>query len=148
MPTISDAPRSAVRTWAPPDLVGRWDFRRRLVDRSAGILGRATGTLTVTAAGAGCRWREDGELAWNGRRAPISRTLGLAFIDGEWWATFADGGLFHPWRWDVVVEHPCGHDLYRGLLRLGGDGNRLRIGWDVTGPAKQQRILTAYRRAS
>lgn len=119
-----------------------------MVDRSVGLLGRASGTLTAAPDGGGFSWREDGELVWNGRRAPISRTLGLALDNGEWWATFADGSPFHPWRFGVELRHPCKDDLYVGQVRMDEAGDLLRIGWDVAGPAKQQRILTTYRRVS
>jgi hypothetical protein len=72
--------------------------------------------------------------------------MGFTRIEDEWWMTFADGRAFHPWRLGQVVEHPCRDDVYRGLLVLDRAATRLRIGWDVTGPGKHQRIITRYER--
>ena len=120
------------------------EFRRRLADLRTGRFGWAAGTLTIDAARR--VWAEAGELTWNGRRAPVSRTMGFARFDDGWWMTFADGQPFHPWRLGAMVEHPCRADVYRGLLVLDRDASRLRIGWDVVGPAKHERIVTCYRR--
>ncbi len=72
--------------------------------------------------------------------------MGFARVGDDWWMTFADGRAFHPWRLGQVVEHPCRADTYRGLLVLDRGATRLRIGWDVTGPGKHQRIVTRYLR--
>ena len=129
---------------APGDLTGGWRFHRRLRDTRTGEFGRARGWLTVDDVH--CSWIEVGELEWGGRSVPITRTMGFTRMDGEWWMTFADGRAFHPWRPGVSVEHPCGGDVYRGLLAVSADGCAVRIGWDVRGPDKDQRILTTYRR--
>jgi hypothetical protein len=125
----------------PRELVGRWTLRRRLADRAAGQCGRAIGQLTITPDLA---WQETGELHWGGRVLPFARTMAFAERAGEWWVTFADGRPFHPWRLGTPVEHPCAADIYCGRVELAAD--RLRVLWDVTGPAKHQRILTEYRR--
>jgi Family of unknown function (DUF6314) len=129
---------------SPGELAGEWSFRRRLADLRTGRFGSAEGTLTVDATRQ--LWSESGELAWSGRRAPVSRTMGFTRIEDEWWMTFADGSHFHPWRLNEMVQHDCRADVYRGLLVLDQDADRLRIGWDVVGPAKHERIVTRYRR--
>ncbi len=128
----------------PTELAGAWSFQRRLADFRNGRFGSAAGTLTVDAARS--VWTEAGELTWAGRGASISRTMGFTRIGNECWMTFADGRPFHPWRLGQVVEHICRADVYRGRLVLDRDGTRLRIGWDVIGPAKHERIVTCYRR--
>lgn len=130
----------------PGDLGGTWTFRRRLADLGTGRFGSAHGTLTVDPADRS--WSEVGELRWDGRSVPVTRTLGFAIVGGEWWMTFADGRAFHPWRLGEIVEHPCAPDVYRGLVRLDRAATRLRIGWDVTGPGKQHRIVSRYVRAT
>lgn len=129
---------------APSELAGEWSFRRRLADLPTGRFGSAEGTLTLDPVRR--VWSESGQLTWSGRRAPMRRTMGFAFFAGEWWMTFADGRAFHPWRLGEVVEHPCRSDVYRGLLVLDRAADRPRIGWDVTGPGKHQRIITLYQR--
>ncbi len=127
-------------TVSPDDLCGEWSLRRRVVDRMAAASGRATGTLTVSTASDGVRWEERGTLAIGDYSGSFTRELRARLIDGQWWMTFTDGRPFHPWAPGRMVEHPCRADVYRGLVT--GDRTRLRILWDVTGPRKQQRLLT------
>jgi hypothetical protein len=94
----------------------------------------------LAADGAGISWREEGVLVWNGTTVPVSRVLRLTEDESGWQVRFEDGRPFHPWRPGTVVEHPCRDDLYRGLI--DASPARLRILWDVTGPSKDQRILT------
>ncbi len=128
----------------PAGLVGDWTLARRLVDRQAGLFGRAHGTLRIRPDGDGLSWHEAAELHWAGRTLPVYRDLRLVRLDGQWWTTFDDGRPFHPWLLGEPVVHPCAADTYRGRLEL--DDGRLRILWDVRGPAKRQRILTTHRR--
>lgn len=148
---------------ADPDpyaLLGRWRLDRRVTDRLAGLTGRMWGTLTVSGHSAGpgrartpgpsigLRWEEEGTLDWGGRRLGAQRTLTLRLIGGEWWMTFEDGGLFHPWQPGQRLEHPCGADRYLGRLDVDREARRMRILWEVTGPSKSQRIFTRYRRGA
>ncbi len=133
------------------ELVGEWRFDRRLLDRAAGLAGCAHGTLTIAAGGEGrpgdgaLRWDEAGQMTWAGRTFPVTRSLRAAIRDGEWWLDFDHGRPFHPWRPGEWVTHPCAEDTYRGLAEPRGDG-RWRITWDVTGPTKDQLLLTRLRR--
>ena len=61
---------------------------------------------------------------------------------GTWTVRFADRRPFHPWTPGLEVVHPCRADTYRGLVLVDRDATRLRTLWDVTGPAKDQRLLT------
>jgi hypothetical protein len=128
----------------PPDLLGSWWLRRRLLDRRLGEHGGVVGTLTLASHGSEVRWLERGELCWQGRRVPVFRELRLTEDEDGWQVRFADGRAFHPWRLDQVVHHPCRDDLYCGLIRATRE--RLRTLWDVTGPGKDQRILTSCTR--
>lgn len=130
----------------PHDLVGGWQLQRRLADRLTGTLGRVEGTLTIEDAGDGLRWFEAGVLLWDGLRLDVSREYGLRPGPDGWWMTFADGRPFHPWTPGEHVTHPCAQDLYRGLVDVRPDA--IRTLWDVTGPAKSQRIITRLRRVS
>jgi Family of unknown function (DUF6314) len=97
--------------------------------------------------GSALRWEEEGILDVGGNRLHAHRNLALRVVDGEWWMTFEDGGLFHPWQLGEWVEHPCGADWYRGRLQLDPEARQMRILWDVTGPSKRQRIFTRYRQS-
>lgn len=127
---------------APTELVGRWRLERRLADRRTDVIGRVSGTLALSPAGAGIRWLETGVLSWDGRSMEVFRELRLQADDDGWMVYFADGRPFHPWRPGQPVDHPCRADRYTGLVVVDRDRTRLRIGWDVLGPAKRQRILT------
>jgi Family of unknown function (DUF6314) len=125
-------------------LIGRWTLRRRLVDRRAAQSGVAHGTLTVACDGEALSWHEEAVLHWAGHTMPVTRDLRLEVLDGQWWTTFTDHRPFHPWELDEEVVHPCVADVYRGRLRM--TDSTLRVLWDVTGPSKEQRIITTHRR--
>jgi Family of unknown function (DUF6314) len=127
---------------APPDLFGTWALRRRVVDRRTGRFGRVTGRLDLSPVGPRMHWLETGRLEWDGAVYPVTRELYLTLDEDGWQMRFADGRLFHPWRPGAVVEHHCRADLYRGLIDVDAQCARLRVLWDVTGPAKDQRIVT------
>lgn len=126
----------------PRDLLGRWGLRRRVVDRRAGGFGTVAGELVLSAVDGGVRWAETGVLRWDGRTVPVSRTLLVR--DGH--VYFADGRPFHPWRPGEPVVHPCGADVYTGLVVVDRGGTRLRTLWDVRGPVKDQRLVTTCTR--
>ena len=126
-------------------MLGDWQLHRRVADRRAGLFGTVHGALTLVADGPAIRWRESGTLRWNGADLPVTRELVLVEEPGGWQVCFADGRPFHPWRPGEVVEHPCNADLYRGFV--AARPGLLRVLWDVTGPAKDQRIVTRAVRA-
>jgi hypothetical protein len=122
------------------ELTGRWTIERRVRDLRAGTSGRFVGIATITPDG---RWVEEGTLDFGPYRGPARRELRI--VGGE--VRFADGRPFHPLDLTgAPVEHLCGDDRYLGRFRrLGPDA--LDVVWEVTGPRKQQRIDTSYRRA-
>jgi hypothetical protein len=129
-------------TVRPTDLLGVWQLQRRLVDRRAGGFGRVNGWLELTLVGSVVHWLELGELEWGGRTFEVTRELHILPSADGWEVRFTDGRPFHVWRPEQVVEHPCRADLYRGLIRVSPDNRRMRVLWDVSGPAKDQRIVT------
>ena len=129
----------------PHDLIGVWSLRRILVDRRSATTGRVDGLLVLDAAGEGVRWSESGRLQWMGQTLPVSRVYGLAQQSDGWWMTFEDGRPFHPWRPGRPVVHDCAEDVYRGVVDV--TTARIRTVWDVTGPAKSQRIVTRFERS-
>ena len=128
-------------------IIGNWSLRRILVDRRQQMFGKVLGSLTVMPDDDGATWTETGTLTWGSFTAPVTRQLGVRLIDGQWWLMFSDGREFHPWRPGQPVLHPCRADEYCGLVRLTDDASTMRILWDVTGPAKDQRIYTEFNRA-
>jgi len=119
------------------ELTGRWSVERRLLDRLTGTAGRFEGVATFEPDG---RWSEEGTLAFGAYRGPARRELRIA--DGTVW--FSDGRAFHPFDLSAPVEHVCGEDRYLGEYRLATDV--LEVVWLVTGPHKDQRIESVYRR--
>ena len=76
----------------------------------------------------------------------FERHLRLEQRAGDWWVCFADGRPFHPWRSGEFV-HPCADDLYRGRLSLDpAEPDLFELVWEVTGPAKRQRLVSRLRR--
>jgi Family of unknown function (DUF6314) len=122
------------------ELVGEWRLQRRVADRRLRQYGRVEGLLTIAPHGDGLAWREHGTLSIQGRSHDVSRTYLLA--DG--WVLFDDGRPFHPWRPGEWVDHLCSQDTYRGLVDVGPA--RIRTLWDVSGPAKDQRLVTRLTR--
>lgn len=130
----------------PARLVGSWRIERDLTDLRTGNAGRFDGTLTVSPAAGGFAWYEHGVLVWGQHRGPAERHLRLEQRAGDWWVCFADGRPFHPWRSGEFV-HPCADDLYRGRLSLDpAEPDLFELVWEVTGPAKRQRLVSRMRR--
>jgi hypothetical protein len=131
----------------PRELVGRWGLRRRIVDRRVGVFGAVAGELVLSPDGDGVRWDETGTLRWDGASYAVTRTYLLRPVGSGWEMRFADGRPFHPWRPGETVTHPCRADVYTGVVDVGP--TRIRTVWDVTGPAKDQRLVTrCYRSAA
>lgn len=144
-------------TCDPASLCGQWALRRRVRDQATGLVGTVVGRLVVSARPDHLSWIETGRFDWAPpnpdaagwaptRSAPVTRSLRLTAVDGAWWMQFADGSPFHRWRPGAAVEHPCGADLYAGLVAISPDGRSMRTLWDVTGPSKNQRLITRLRR--
>lgn len=131
----------------PTTLIGRWRLDRTIDDRLSGRRGCVHGSLTISDPDqtGGLDWIESGTMTWDGNAVEASRRLRLVIHDRGWWVTFADGGLFHPWQPGSWVEHPCSRDLYRGLVSANRP-DRVRIVWQVSGPAKDHTITSRLRR--
>lgn len=130
----------------PAALLGDWRLTRTLSDQRAGLSGTMSGQLTLRSEGDGqIAWAEQGTLAWNGSRLPVSRSYRLQRAEEGWWLYFSDGRPFHPWTPGQWVHHPCREDSYRGLITITGP-DRWRTRWEVDGPDKEQRIMTELSR--
>lgn len=127
-------------------LTGSWDVVRDL--RHGDERGGFAGTATFSREGDGLAWVETGELRLESYVGPATRRLAIVPFAGTWEVRFDDGRPFHPLdlergRCDAV--HHCGPDLYEGEYVVLGDG-ALDVTWRVTGPAKDQEIVSRYRR--
>jgi hypothetical protein len=126
----------------PTDLLGVWQLERRLIDRHNGGHGTVSGWLELTLVGSVVHWLELGTLHWAGHDHEVTRELHIVPDGSAWQVRFDDGRAFHPWRPGEAVDHPCRDDLYRGLIRVNDARTRMRVLWDVSGPTKNQRIVT------
>lgn len=143
----------------PHVLTGTWELVRAIDDRVTGTAGTVTGTTQIVVEDEDrLRWWETGVMDWQGRQVPITRVLHLVRrrlpdrpAGGAWFVTFDDGRDFHPWVNGERVEHSCGADLYRGQIDVdtqGGGLQRWTVVWDVTGPAKDYRLVSVLTRAT
>lgn len=141
------------RLWPVSDLrdflLGVWRLDRILVDGRLGQGGTMEGTALFAPSGRRLLYSEAGKLRFGGHvgtaeqsyfydfpqpgRAAITRHDGTPFVDLDLTAG----------RTEVV--HRCGDDLYRGTFGVSASAHWW-VEWEVTGPRKDQRISTRYRR--
>ena len=131
-------------------LPGRWRVERTLHDARLGD-GAFTGTASFEPDDeGGLDWLETGRLELGGHVGPARRRLRVTREGGAWMVRFDDGRPFHPLtlRCETsAVAHRCGEDTYAGeYVVLGPDA--FDVAWRVSGPAKDQRIASRYRRSA
>ena len=132
-------------TRGPLDLLGTWAFDREIDDRHTGIPAVVVGELRLAAEPDGrVSWHESGTMTRDGTQVPVTRTLFLQSRDDGWMVTFDHGGDFHPWRPGESVDHPCGRDLYCGVVDTDGSGDWAVV-WEVSGPSKDYTMVTRLR---
>jgi hypothetical protein len=131
-------------------LLGTWRVERALHDDGLGD-GTFTGEATFTREDGGVvRWVETGRLVLGRYDGPAARTLEIVPDGAGLQVRFADGRPFH--RLDLhdghcALDHPCGDDRYRGEFLVRGP-DAFAIDWQVSGPAKAQRLSGRYERAA
>lgn len=136
----------------PLVLLGRWHLDRVIEDRLARERLVVEGEALLERYDDGrVRWHEEGSLRGSSfpDGTPVHRTLWVCPPDDHtatWWVTFEDGRRFHPWSPGVDVEHPCGADVYRGLVEVPDPNHRWSVVWHSAGPRKDYTTTTAYRR--
>ncbi|WP_127900480.1 DUF6314 family protein [Solirhodobacter olei] len=132
------------------DFAGRWQLTRCILDRRAGAEGRFEGTATLTPGGAGLAYAETGLLTL-GTAPPMTaeRRYFWAEAPGGLIAVrFADGRPFHgfdPATGTPAASHWCDPDDYRVAYDLTR-WPEWQATWDVTGPRKDYRMESFYRR--
>lgn len=128
---------------------GRWLMERDILTASGQWWGSFTGEARFTEESGVLVYREQGELVMGGHRGPASRCLHYRLNGPGRARVFFDyGDFFHDL--DVrtghgVARHPCSDDLYRGEYVVGDPGHWWQV-WDVSGPTKNHRLVTAYHR--
>jgi Family of unknown function (DUF6314) len=130
---------------------GDWQVERDIEDAHAGRHGRFTGRASFTPSPDGLRYREEGRLALDGAPA-MAATRDYLWRDGGAGTIevlFADGRPFHrflPDEPDPAAEHACPPDTYRVRYDFR-QWPRWRAEWRVTGPRKDLRLVSRFRRA-
>jgi hypothetical protein len=96
-------------------------------------------------------WQEEGRLRLGAHDGPATRTLRLEPREaGGWQVCFADGRPFHVLDLDGgrgEATHACGADVYRGHFVVEHE-ERFTITWRVSGPRKDDVIVSRYERAA
>lgn len=136
------APVSDLRAF----LEGTWTVDRDLAEGDA--RGRFEGLATFTTDGEGLLWDEHGELVLGAYRGPARRRLQLVPRGAAWEVLFEDGRPFHLLDLSsghCEAGHDCRADRYDGSFDVLGP-DAFEVAWDVHGPAKDQRIVSRYRR--
>ncbi|MCK0166065.1 DUF6314 family protein [Jannaschia sp. S6380] len=126
-------------------LSGRWTTARALI-HADGSGAQFLGSTIWTPEGGRMRCVEAGDLHQDGRTFPARReTFWHAFSDGIA-VSSSDGRPFHRIGPDQDALHDCPPDTYR--LRYDWSAwPAWSVRWRVTGPRKNYRALTRYRRA-
>lgn len=131
-------------------LAGSWSLERTIEDRGNDQRGTVRGTAEFVADGSGIRWIEHGTVQLAGYVGEASRELEIVPdpVGDGWLVRFDDGRPFHPLdlrSGSCDAVHPCRADRYVGQVRATSSAS-FEVDWQVTGPAKDQRIRTRYAR--
>lgn len=129
-------------------LAGHWRLERRIDDRRGGGVAHLDGRAEFAPQSSGLVYRETGRLtlpdgqSFEARQSHLWRFPSRDRVE----VYFADGRFFHDFAPGAPeAEHLCGDDLYR--VRYAFDAAGWSTLWQVTGPRKDQSLLTRYSRS-
>ncbi len=132
-----------------PYLTGRWSVARDLRDGAEHGSYEGVAEFAPDETGTGLIWDEDGEIAFGPLTGRAQRRLLVVPVGEGWEVRFSDGRPFHPLDLTAPsttpVRHDCGNDLYLGTFDILA-ADAFDVTWTVTGPRKDQRIHSRYRR--
>lgn len=128
---------------------GPWSYLRLLDDRRLGAQGSLLGICRFSPQGDGLIYSERGRLSFAGVETAATRCYRYSFpADLRAQVSFIDGRAFHGLDLSTGKDsfsHHCPPDLYEGRCRLSDD-NVWHLEWRVSGPRKDLRLTTCYRR--
>jgi hypothetical protein len=142
------------RFWSITDLraflSGSWCIDRTVVDRRHSIDGKLRGQADFLPSCKSLLYEERGRFTFGAHDAPAEQHYVFDFssTDARASVKFRDGRSFHTLdlsQGEAVVSHLCGADLYEGHFMAFNDIT-WQSAWKVTGPRKNQDILTLYTR--
>lgn len=121
-----------------------------MLDRRHSIRGRFLGQAEFVPAANILFYEERGRLTFAGHDGPAEQRYTYDFVLGHRRAqvSFRDGRAFHELdlaHGETIVFHNCDPDLYEGHF-VAHDWTRWESAWKVTGPRKDQEIVTLYTR--
>lgn len=134
-------------TPALADFAGEWTVTRRIEDRRAGREGTFSGRAVFLPDGDGLDYREEGSIAFPGQPPLRAERRYRWRAEGARIAVlYADGRPFHSFSQALPgAEHLCAPDLYQ--VRYAFEGWPVwECVWDVSGPRKDYRLHSVYRR--
>lgn len=143
-----------MRLWSVADLraflCGCWRIDRSVLDRRHSISGTFEGRAEFTPDGTGLLYRERGTLCFGAHQGPAEQRYRYEFDDTRARATvrFRGGGLFHELdlsNGHMAVAHACEPDRYEGRFSATCP-SEWTSAWTVTGPRKEQTIISVYKR--
>lgn len=131
-------------------LCGSWLLDRSLLDRRHNISGKLIGRADFVPSGCSLLCEEQGSLTFGSHHGPAQQRLTFLFPNGDAQASvrFSDGRAFYELdlsQGQSVVSHSCNPDFYEGRFAVT-DPDRWESTWKVTGPRKEQEIVTLYTR--
>lgn len=130
-------------------LRGKWNVKRLIDDELTGAQSIFTGEAVFEGAGAELSYLETGTLEHGGTVMQATRRYLWRCEAARATVFFGSGERFH----DLVLHdgqaeavHLCGDDHYAGAYQFAASGQWSVI-WRVTGPRKDYRSTTTFRRA-
>ena len=114
--------------------------------------GTAEGEAHFAPSGQSLVYEEHGTVSFGAHHGPAEQQSVFEFPSGPSRATvkFRDGRIFHELdlsQGQAAVSHVCEPDFYEGVF-VAMNADAWQSTWDVTGPRKDQKIVTLYTRLS
>lgn len=130
------------------DFAGCWSLRREIVGADRTPIGRLSGRAWFVVEGASLMYHETGCLTLDTHSLEARQTHSWRQDGARIHVTFADGRPFHCFDASVGTpraRHDCPPDLYVVSYDFSR-WPRWRTEWAVTGPNKDYRMRSTYRR--
>jgi len=131
-------------------LFGSWHIDRSVQDRRRSIRGELRGQARFVPEDRCLLYDEQGTLIFGVHRGRAEQSYRFDFPGGNAraYVRFRDGRAFHELdlsHGHAVVSHACDLDLYEGRF-IALEPRQWQSTWKVTGPRKDQEIVTLYTR--
>ena len=132
------------------DFAGCWTLRREIAGADRAPMGCFEGRAQFVLEGATLIYRETGRLTLDAQSMEARQTHTWRQDGARIFVTFADGRPFHHFDTSVSTpraRHLCAADTYVVSYDFG-QWPEWEAEWAVTGPSKDYRLRSSYRRVS